>query len=348
MLAEIGTRSQDRAMTSPVQLTLPLLLAAVLVIAAACAPSTGSLGTPAAPAATEAASAGPGPSDVLPSETTTPTASPTAVPPSPTPGSPATPVTPATQPTAKPLPTATPAPAGATLVRTYFMLGSFTDNGGLVPVLRTVPETKAVARAAMMALLEGPNTAEMSASPAMYTSIPDGTRLIDVSIADGVATVNLSSAFKGAKANFQEASAMGEIVYTLTQFSTVKLVRVEVEGVRQGGATGRSDYQDVGLLPAIFVDRPAWGAALGNPGPVSGLANVFEATFRVQVLDAKGKVLADKQVMASCGTGCWGTFKTSVSYTVAKGQYGTLRVFDLSAKDGTPENVTEYRVWLTP
>jgi len=33
---------------------------------------------------------------------------------------------------------------------------------------------------------------------------------------------------------------------------------------------------------------------------------------------------------------------------VAKAQYGTLRVFDYSAKDGTPENVTEYRVWLTP
>ena len=35
-------------------------------------------------------------------------------------------------------------------------------------------------------------------------------------------------------------------------------------------------------------------------------------------------------------------------YAVGKAQYGTLRVFDLSAKDGTPENVTEYRVWLTP
>jgi hypothetical protein len=52
--------------------------------------------------------------------------------------------------------------------------------------------------------------------------------------------------------------------------------------------------------------------------------------------------------MATCGTGCWGSFKTDVPYTIGKAQYGTLRVFDLSAKDGTPENVTEYRVWLTP
>ena len=52
--------------------------------------------------------------------------------------------------------------------------------------------------------------------------------------------------------------------------------------------------------------------------------------------------------MASCGTGCWGTFKVDLAYTVAKGQYGTLRVYDRSAKDGSPENITEYPVWLTP
>ncbi len=81
---------------------------------------------------------------------------------------------------------------------------------------------------------------------------------------------------------------------------------------------------------------------------MNGLANVFEATFRVQLRDAKGNVVANEQVTASCGTGCWGKFRTNLSYTVNKGQYGTLRVFDLSAKDGSPENVTEYKVWLTP
>jgi hypothetical protein len=81
---------------------------------------------------------------------------------------------------------------------------------------------------------------------------------------------------------------------------------------------------------------------------VSGLANVFEAQFRVQLLDGNGNTLADKPVMASCGTGCWGTWKTSISYSVLKAQWGTLRVYDLSAKDGAPENVTDYPVWLTP
>jgi hypothetical protein len=96
------------------------------------------------------------------------------------------------------------------------------------------------------------------------------------------------------------------------------------------------------------VDRPAWGESLGNPGTVSGLANVFEAQFRVRLLDADGRTLADKPVMASCGTGCWGEFRTSLAYNVSSAQWGTLRVYEPSAADGSAIHVTEYRVWLTP
>ena len=96
------------------------------------------------------------------------------------------------------------------------------------------------------------------------------------------------------------------------------------------------------------MDRPAWGASLGNPGTVSGEANVFEATFQVELLDAGGRTLLGKTVTASCGTGCWGSFRTSLAYTVDRGQWGTLRVFESSAQDGSPVNVTEYPVWLTP
>jgi hypothetical protein len=38
----------------------------------------------------------------------------------------------------------------------------------------------------------------------------------------------------------------------------------------------------------------------------------------------------------------------TVRYTIPAAGWGTLRVFDLSAKDGTPADVSEYPVWLTP
>jgi len=185
---------------------------------------------------------------------------------------------------------------------------------------------------------------------------PRRHRLLDLTIDGGIATVDLSGEYASGGGSAGMFGRLAQVVYTLTQFSTVDKVNFELdgepvttfssEGIILDHAQRRADYRD--QLPAIFVDRPAWGAALGNPGTVSGLANVFEATFKVQLLDAKGGLIADRQVMATCGTGCWGTFKVQVAYEVSKAQWGTLRVFDLSARDGSPENVTEYPVWLTP
>jgi hypothetical protein len=327
--------------------TLLILLMGAALVGGACAPSSGALGTPATPVATPDPSGEPAPTDVTPA-----TPAPTAIASSPPPAGSTAPASATPGPTRTPEPT----PAGTTIVRAYFVLGSSTGNEGLVPVLREVPETAAVATAAMQALLAGPAGAELEASPAVVTAIPDGTTLNGVTIEDGIATVDLSPAFASGGGTTSMAARLAQVVYTLTQFPTVDAVLFELDGVpvrtfsSEGllldGPQARSDFRE--LLPAIFVDRPAWGAAAGNPVALSGIANVFEATFRVQVLDAKGTVLADEQVMASCGTGCWGTFKASLPYEIAKAQYGMLRVYEPSARDGSPVNVTEYRVWLTP
>lgn len=302
----------------------------VALIVAACGTSTGDLGSVATPPPTEA------PSIDLPSA-------------EPTPGSTAAPGQ-------TPGPTPVASPAGTTTIRTYFILGSFTDNAGLAPVLRQVPKTRAVGAAAMEALLDGPNDAEMGARPAMYTTIPEGTRFLGLAVDGGVATVNLSKEFESGGGSASVLGRLAQVVYTLTQFPTVKSVLFQIDGQRVtvfGGEgvvldqpVGRADYTD--QLPAIFVDRPAWGGVLGNPARATGMANVFEATFRVQVLDAGGRALADAPVTATCGTGCWGTFDVTIPYHVGRAGWGTLRVFEPSAKDGSAASVTEYPVWLTP
>jgi sporulation and spore germination protein/immunoglobulin-like protein involved in spore germination len=306
------------------RLVLPLILTAIL---AACSGGTGALGT--VPPAESAQ-----PSVVQGSPDITPQASPGA--------------------SSSPSDGASGAPGGSTIVRDYFFLAGPEGSAGIVPVLRDVPATKAVATAAMTALLAGPTSQEQASR--ISTVIPAGTQLLGLTIANGVATVDLSREFESGGGSASVLGRLAQVVYTLTQFPSVKSVLFEIEGREvhafggQGavldGPVGRSEYESV--LPNIFVDRPAWGAALGNPGRVSGNANVFEATFRITLLDGSGKQLVDQQAMATCGTGCRGTFDVTIKYDVSKAQYGTLRVWDGSAKDGSPQDVREYPVWLTP
>ncbi|MEZ0240823.1 MAG: Gmad2 immunoglobulin-like domain-containing protein [Chloroflexota bacterium] len=305
---------------------------AALFLFAACSPAGGDLGGVATPPPTSE------PSLQVPSSEPTPG-------PSRAPGSP--------EPSG--LPPSGP-PTSGTIVRAYFFLGSFTTTAGLAPVLREVPETVAVGAAAMNALLAGPNEAELSASPAMYTAVPNGSRFLGLRIEGGIAIVNLSREFESGGGSASVLGRLAQVVYTLTQFPTVEGVQFELdgtpitvfsgEGVMLDKPLTRADYTD--QLPPIWVDRPAWGGVLGNPARVTGLANVFEAAFQVAILDGSGKTLTDEHVMASCGTGCWGTFDVTLPYANGTAQWGTLRVYDFSARDGSPENVRDYPVWLIP
>jgi hypothetical protein len=51
--------------------------------------------------------------------------------------------------------------------------------------------------------------------------------------------------------------------------------------------------------------------------------------------------------MATCGTGCWGTFDVTLRYQLESDAPGWLRVFAYSAQDGSPEHVRVYPVRLT-
>ena len=309
---------------------------ALAIVLAACGPSSGGLGTVPPLEPTPAPSAPQGSPDLTPEPSGSPTSTPT------------------TNPTTGPSEAPTPTPSGTTIVRAYFFLDGEPGTAGLVGVLREVPETRAVATAAMNALIAGPAASERDGG--ISSAVPAGTQLLGLTIENGVATVDLSSEFESGGGSASVLTRLGQVVFTLTQFPTVDSVvfRIEgrtvtvfsSEGLTLDGPVARSDYE--ALLPAIFVDRPVWGAAIGNPARVAGSSNVFEATSQVAILDRDGRVLAEQVVTATCGTGCRGTFDVTLNYDVSRAQWGTLRVWIFSARDGSPENVRDYPVWLTP
>ncbi|HXK13218.1 MAG TPA: Gmad2 immunoglobulin-like domain-containing protein [Gaiellaceae bacterium] len=178
------------------------------------------------------------------------------------------------------------------------------DNGLLRPTVEHVPHTAAVATAALGALGLGAG----------------------VTISDGTANVALDKAT-------QDQAA--EIVYTLTQFSTVK--NVDVAG--RMGLT-RDDFAS--YVPPIFVESPAAGAEVPGTFHVSGTASVFEATLVVQLV-RNGKVLLKQSVTASEGAPGRGTFDTTVHATPGA---VTVAAFSPSAADGTPQHEVDVPVTI--
>jgi hypothetical protein len=230
----------------------------------------------------------------------------------------------------------------------------FNYDGSLFVTHRTEPFTPGVGRRSLEALFDGPTDAERHAN--VSTSINPGTRLLDLTIDDGVATVDLDATFTAKETLASVVGSLAQVVYTLTQFDSVEGVVFEVEGSPlfeyfgryevDGLIQRRANFSD--LLPFILVESPGIGERVSSPVTIAGTANVFEAVVSIAILDEHGRTVASTFTMATCGTGCRGSYATDVRYHVGTRQPGTLRVYEVSAMDGSPIHVVEIPVILTP
>jgi germination protein M len=217
---------------------------------------------------------------------------------------------------------------------------------------RVVPKTQEVGAAAMIALLEGPTAAEKEVG--MVSNIPQGTTFLGLSIKDGIATVDLSKEYASGGGSLSMMMRLAEVIFTLTQFPTVDGVNFKLDGkaIDVLGGEGlildhpmsRADYED--MSPAILVESPTVGNSVSSPLRVTGTANVFEAVFRINIVNWDGLIIADEVVTASSGTGTRGTFDVTIPFTVDKAGRGALIVFAESPKDGSQIDVVEIPLQL--
>lgn len=109
----------------------------------------------------------------------------------------------------------------------------------LVKEIRSVPRTTAVAKTAVEELIKGPNEGGVA-------TIPNGTRLIGLTVSEGLAEVNLSKEIvdnhTGGSAG--ERLTVYSIVDTLTEFSSISEVRLLVEGVNVDTIAGHMDLSE--------------------------------------------------------------------------------------------------------
>ena len=246
-------------------------------------------------------------------------------------------------------PTVTPEPEepeGTTGVTLYLVRGET-----LGVAVREVPETVAVARVALEELLAGPTDQE--AEVGLATEIPEGTRLNDVVVTDGVATVDLSPEFESGGGSLSMQLRVAQVVYTLTRFPSVESVAFMIDGqpVEAIGGEGvmvdppvtRAAFAD-NTLPAILLESPGPWQEVSSPLRLTGTSNTFEATFNYEIVDPAGIIVAEGFGTATAGSGTWGTFDVTVPFEIARPGVGAVIVFESSAKDGSRINLVEIPV----
>lgn len=221
-----------------------------------------------------------------------------------------------------PIQTTTPSPQTLAL-KVYFL-----RDGKIAAARRMVPSTRAVGRAALDALLAGPTPQERAAG--LRTAVPAGAAVGSLSIESTVAKVDLGSLGQAAQA---------QVVYTLTQFPTVRSVQLG------GNQLTRADLE--ALTPLIFVESPVVGETVTTPLRIRGTANTFEATFQVE-LRAGGRRIIKGTVTATSGSGTRGTFDVSIPFRVSRATDGVLIAYELSAANGRPVHVVRIPVRVEP
>ncbi len=126
--------------------------------------------------------------------------------------------------------------AAHTMVVKAFFINTITDPNRLDcsrvdAVTRSVPQTTAVARAALEQLLAGPSAAEKASG--FTTAINAGVTIKSLTITNGLAAVTFTKELqKNVGGSCLVTSIRAQIEQTLKQFSTVKTVQISVDGFK--------------------------------------------------------------------------------------------------------------------
>lgn len=225
------------------------------------------------------------------------------------------------------------------------------DVGAASRMVEGSDEPAVLAKRTMDELVSGPTTQE--AEFGLGTTIPKGTRVNEVTVAGGTATVDLSSEFQSGGGSLSMLLRVAQVVCTLTGIEGVDSVAFMIDGVRATAIGGegvivdppvdRADFE--GQLPPVLVESPTPGELVTSPVTISGSSNVFEAVHQVEVVDPDGAIMKSVTVQATSGTGTRGTWSTTVEYGPVKFDgLGAIIVFELSAKDGSRIDIVEIPV----
>lgn len=147
----------------------------------------------------------------------------------------------------------------------------FPDSSGkfLIKEERTLPKTLSLARETASQWLIGPAVK----GSGVQAAVAPNTSLLDIAIKEGIVTVDLSKEFLQPAPKVSAETALYGLVNTLAQFSTVKEVKIRVEGkpITKYGAVdaAKLTFKESLVKGSVPKSSASASASASNPGSVS-------------------------------------------------------------------------------
>lgn len=225
------------------------------------------------------------------------------------------------------------------------------DNGENFYLEREVHETEAtdsVATRALELLISADIKDEDAVRP-----LPENTKVLGITVNDGVATVDFSEEIKDfATGAPLESTSLQAIANTLTEFNTIDEVKILVEGEEVETLWGHVNLSagnlkrnlDLVEEPIAWVDNLKDGDLLTNTTSIKGSMSVFENTLNYRLLDANGNVLVESYVNGKLNGETRADFDFVIDFEAPDTDTGKLEFYAISAKDGSEFGNTEIEV----
>ena len=225
---------------------------------------------------------------------------------------------------APPRPSSSPSPVEETVVTIYYLV----DSGGrlwLAPERHRIRRTPAIAEAALEELIHG-----RAQDPDHTTPLPSSTRILGIRVTEGTATVDWSAEVLAASTGaVGEGLGIQSVVWTLTEFPTIKRVAFTVEGKSSGQASNGRGVEDwwghVGLydqpftrqaaaetLEPITIWSPVDGQEVGTTLTVEGDASTVGGSITLRLSSPDGRTVQTSATIASRRVPERGTFKATI------------------------------------
>jgi spore germination protein GerM len=228
----------------------------------------------------------------------------------------------------------------------------FGGNPALVPFFTNVVAAPGdAAEETALRTLTNPSLAP----PAGFEShIPAAVEVVSVnSDTEGIRVVDMNPAFLDGSGSglLGDFTMLNQLVYTATDEELYPRVQFTVGGepVTQFGTDGLDISEP--LDRETFIDElnsviltSALTSSGGDPLVITGVANVFEATVSLELVDLDGNVVYEDFATATCGTGCWGSFSFNIGDFDFESTPVIAKVFWHSPEDGEPADVVSVPV----